>query len=137
MPTAQKNAQFEFTAECQNAFHVLKQKLSSAPTIVIPNWELPFEIMADASDHAVGAMLGQRYEKNLHSIYFISELLNEAQQNYTTTEKELLAVVYAVDKFRSYIIGYKIICHTDHSVIRYLFNKKDVKPKLIRWLLLL
>ena len=73
-------------------------------------------------------MLGQKHEKVFHPIYFISKILNNAPQNYTTTEKELLAVVYAVEKFRSYIIGYKVICHTDHSAIRYLLSKKETKP---------
>ena len=111
--------------------------MSSAPIIVTPDWELPFEIMADASDYAIGAALGQRYQKIFHPIYFVSKLLNEAQQNYTTTEKELLAVVYAMDKFRAYVLGYKVMCHTDHAPIRYLISKKEAKPSLIRGLLLL
>ena len=105
--------------------------------ICTPDWNVDFEIMADASDQAIGAVFGQRQQKVFHPIYFISKLLNEAQQNYTTTEKELLAVVYAMDKFRAYILGYKVTCHTDHAAIRYLISKKDAKPRLIRWLLLL
>ena len=119
------------------AFRVLKKKLSIAPVIVAPDWDIPFEIMADASDLAIGAALGQRHNRIFHPIYFVSKLLNEAQQNYTTTEKELLAVVYAMDKFRAYILGYKVICHTDHVTIRYLLSKKDPKSRLIKWLLLL
>ena len=81
--------------------------------------------------------MGQRVEKVFHPIYYASKLLNEAQQNYTTTEKELLVVVYAMEKFRSYILGYKVICNTDHAAIRYLLNKKEAKPRMVRWLLLL
>ena len=93
--------------------------------------------MADASDQAIGAVLGQRQQRVFHPIYYMSKLLNEAQQNYTTTEKELLAIVHAMEKFRAYVLGYKVICHTDHAVIRYLISKKKAKPRLIRWLLLL
>ncbi|KAI5388551.1 hypothetical protein KIW84_074295 [Lathyrus oleraceus] len=102
-----------------------------------PDWRLPFEIMCDASDYSVGAVLGQRRDKKLHAIYYASITLDPAQMNYATTEKELLAVVFALDKFRSYIVGAKIIIYTDHAAIRYLLNKKDAKPRLLRWILLL
>jgi len=69
------------------------------------NWSLPFEIMCDASDYTVGAVLGQHEDKLPHTIYYASKTLLEAQANYTTTEKELLAVVFALDKFRSYLLG--------------------------------
>ncbi|GMJ16155.1 hypothetical protein HRI_005284700 [Hibiscus trionum] len=93
--------------------------------------------MCDASDYAVGAALGQRKEKLFHVIYYASKTLNDAQINYTTTEKELLVVVFAFDKFRSYILGTKVVVHTDHSALKYLFTKKDAKPRLIRWIMLL
>ncbi|GKA09153.1 reverse transcriptase domain-containing protein [Tanacetum coccineum] len=102
-----------------------------------PNWNLPFELMCDASDFAVGAVLGQKDGKNFHPIYFASKTLNSAQQKYTVTEKELMAVVFAFDKFRSYLILSKTIVHTDHSALRHLFKKQDAKPRLIRWILLL
>ncbi|KAK8708534.1 hypothetical protein V6N13_059572 [Hibiscus sabdariffa] len=85
----------------------------------------------------VGAVLGQRRGKIFHPIYYASKTLNEAQINYTTTEKELLAVIFAFDKFRSYLIGTKVTVHTDHSTIKYLLAKKDAKRRLIRWILLL
>ncbi|XP_076893145.1 uncharacterized protein LOC143545083 [Bidens hawaiensis] len=85
----------------------------------------------------VGAVLGQRVEKKHVAIYYASKTLSEAQLNYTTTEKELLAVVYALDKFRYYIWGSKVIVYSDHSAVRYLMDKKDAKPRLIRWALLL
>ena len=74
---------------------------------------MPFEVMCDASDLANGAVLGQREDGKPH--YYASKTLNEAQRNYTTTEKELLAVVYALDKFRAYLVGSDIIIFTDHS----------------------
>ncbi|WRX31367.1 Reverse transcriptase domain - like 10 [Theobroma cacao] len=104
---------------------------------ISPDWTLPFELMCDASDYAVGAVLGQRKDKIFHSIYYANMTLNEAQKNYTTTEKELLAVVFAFDKFRSYLMGTKVIVYTYHSAIKYLIAKKDTKPRLIRWILLL
>lgn len=70
-------------------------------------------------------------------IYYASRTLNNAQINYSTTEKELLAIVFALDKFRSYLIGSKIIIFTNHSALKYLLPKKDAKPRLIRWILLL
>jgi hypothetical protein len=93
--------------------------------------------MCDASDYAVGAVLGQRNEGKVHAIYYASKTLNEAQVNYATTEKELLAVVFAFEKFRSYIANSKVIVYTDHAAIKYRLSKKDAKPRLIRWILLL
>ncbi|KAL4385057.1 hypothetical protein GQ457_15G017840 [Hibiscus cannabinus] len=119
------------------AFNLLKQKLVTAPIVEPPDWKLPFELMCDASDYAVGAVLRQRKGKIFHPIYYASKTLNDAQVNYTTTEKEMLAVIFAFDKFRSYLIGTKVIVHTDHSAIKYLLSKKDAKPRLIRWILLL
>ncbi|GJT06002.1 reverse transcriptase domain-containing protein [Tanacetum coccineum] len=136
-PTNIKDTPFEFDDECQKAFELLKEKLTCAPVIVSPNWNLPFKLMCDASDFAVGAVLGQKDGKNFHPIYFASKTLNPAQQKYTVTEKELMAVVFAFDKFRSYLILSKTIVHTDHSALKHLFKKQDAKPRLIRWILLL
>ena len=105
----------------------MKEKLTSAPIICAPDWSLPFEVMCDAIDYAIGAVLGQRKNKLLHVIYYASRTLTDAQLNYATTEKELLAVVFAFDKFRSYLIGSKIIVYTDHSALKYLLAKKDAK----------
>jgi hypothetical protein len=70
-------------------------------------------------------------------IYYASKTLNDAQLNYSTTEKELLAVIFVLDKFRSYLLGSKIIIYSDHAALKYLFSKKDAKSCLIRWILLL
>ena len=93
--------------------------------------------MCDASDYAVGAALCQKRDKVLQTIYYASRTLNDAQKNYTTTEKELLALVFALDKFRSYLLGSKVIVHTDHSALKYLFTKEDAKPRVLRWIMLL
>ncbi|XP_057755653.1 uncharacterized protein LOC130974825 [Arachis stenosperma] len=98
---------FIFDETCMLAFEHLKERLSSAPIISPPDWNLHFELMCDASDFAVGAVLGQRKNNLVHVIYYASKVFNDAQRNYTTTEKELLAIVFAFDKFRSYLIGAK------------------------------
>ncbi|CAM8908355.1 unnamed protein product [Rhodiola kirilowii] len=122
---------------CKEAFDELKRALTSAPIIRAPDWSKGFEIMCDASDYAVGAVLGQREEKKPVVIYYASRTLDAAQRNYSTTEKELLAVVFALEKFRSYLLGTKVTVFSDHAAIRYLMTKKEAKPRLIRWILLL
>ncbi|XP_062008347.1 uncharacterized protein LOC133725208 [Rosa rugosa] len=133
----QKEVAFEFDEKCKKAFEKLKELLTTAPIITPPDWNLPFELMCDASDYAVGAVLGQRVNKLSHVIYYASRTLNDAQLNYSTTEKELLAVIFALEKFRSYLIGTKVIVFSDHAALKYLLTKKDAKPRLIRWMLLL
>nr|GEU70356.1 DNA-directed DNA polymerase [Tanacetum cinerariifolium] len=123
----EKDTPFEFDDECQKAFKLLKEKLTCAPVIVTPNWNLPFKLMCDASDFTVGAVLGQKDGKNFHPIYFASKTLNPAQQKYTVTEKELMVVVFAFDKFKSYLILSKTIVHIDHSALRHLFKNGQVE----------
>ncbi|GKB06477.1 reverse transcriptase domain-containing protein [Tanacetum coccineum] len=105
----EKNTPFIFSEDCILAFQTLKKKLTEAPILIAPNWDQPFEIST----------------------------MTEAESNYTTTEKEMLAVVYAFEKFRSYLIMNKSVVYTDHSALKYLFNKKDAKARLLRWVLLL
>lgn len=128
---------FNFDEECLEAFKKLKEELTSAPIVQPPDWSLPFEIMCDASDYAVGAVLGQKKDKKTHVIYYASRTLDDAQMKYATTEKELLAIVYAFEKFRSYLVGSKVIVYTDHAALRHLLAKKDAKPRLLRWILIL
>ncbi|GKC09910.1 reverse transcriptase domain-containing protein [Tanacetum coccineum] len=133
----EKNTPFIFSDECIQAFETLKKKLTEAPILIAPDWDLPFELMCDASDFAIGAVLGQHHEKHFRPIHYASKTMNEAESHYTTTEKEMLAVVYAFEKFRSYLILNKSIVYTDHSALKYLFAKKDSKARLLRWVLLL
>jgi hypothetical protein len=93
--------------------------------------------MCDASDYDVGVVQGQTKDKKHHAIAYTSKTMTGAQLNYATTEKELLTVVFALDKFRYYLVGAKIIIYTDHAALKHLVTKKDVKPRLIRWILLL
>ncbi|GKC85267.1 reverse transcriptase domain-containing protein [Tanacetum coccineum] len=126
-----KDAKFDFTDECKNAFNIIKEKLTIVPVIISPDWKENFELMCDASDFAVGAVLGQRVEGKFKPIYYASKTLNEAQEHYTTTEKELLAVVFAFDKFRSYLILSKTVVYTDHSALKYLFDKKGAENLVV------
>ena len=109
----------------------------SAPIVVAPDWDVPFELMFDASDYAIEVVLGQKRVRIFQVIHYASQTLNDTQLNYATIEKELLAIVFAFDKFRPFLIGNKVIVHTDHSAIKYLMTKKEAKPRLIRWVLLL
>ncbi|XP_057734070.1 uncharacterized protein LOC130949339 [Arachis stenosperma] len=133
----QKDVDFEFNSECVKAFKELRRVLTTAPIVRGPNWMLPFEIMCDASNHAIGAALAQRDGKLPYVIAYSFKILDAAQSNYTTTEKELLAIVHALDKFRSYFLGSKIVVYMDHAALKYLLTKNESKPRLICWILLL
>ncbi|RDX63881.1 Retrovirus-related Pol polyprotein from transposon 17.6, partial [Mucuna pruriens] len=121
----QKDVEFKFNQPCIKAFQELKNRLTSTPILQAPNWDLPFELMCDASNSALGAVLGQRAG--------VGQLVH----NYTTIEKELLAIVFALDKFRAYLIDSRIIMFSNNAALRYLLKKPDAKPRQIRWMLLL
>jgi hypothetical protein len=133
----EKETKFCFDQDCLTAFNTLKDLVTQAPILQSPDYGKEFEIMCDASDLAVGAVLGQRLDGKPVVIHYASKTLDEAQRNYTTTEKELLAVVFALEKFRQYLLGTKVIVYSDHAALRHLLAKKDSKPKLICWILLL
>jgi hypothetical protein len=132
-----KDASFIFTEECLQSFHTLKKALVSAPVMQHPDWHLPFEIMCDVSDYVVGAVLGQSKDKKHYAISYASKTLTGPRLNYATMEKELFVVVFAIKKFKSYLVGAKVIVYTDHAALRFLMMKKDIKPCLVRWILLL
>ncbi|GJZ72458.1 DNA-directed DNA polymerase, partial [Tanacetum coccineum] len=120
----QKDVAFKFDDDCKIAFGKLKELLTSSPIIQPPGWNLPFEIMSDASNNAVGEVLGQRFGKSAHVIYYASRTLDSAQCNYSTTEKELLAIVFALEKFRSYLLGTKAIVYCDHAALKCTYLQK-------------
>nr|KYP60984.1 Retrovirus-related Pol polyprotein from transposon 17.6 [Cajanus cajan] len=131
----QKDIEFDFDDRCKEAFDCLKRALTITPIIQAPDWTVPFELMCDASNYALGAVLAQRVDKSPRVIYYVSRTLDVAQANYTTTENELLAIVFALDKFRSYLLGSRVVVFTDHVALKYLLKKADSKPRLIRWML--
>ena len=133
----EKDSKFDFDESCRSAFEEIKSRLVSAPIMLTPDWNNEFEIMCDTSDYAMGVVLGQRTEKIFKAIYYANKTFNEAQENYSTTEKEMLAMTFAYEKFKPYILGSNVVIHTNHAAIKYLMAKKDAKPRLIRWVLLL
>ncbi|GJZ40245.1 reverse transcriptase domain-containing protein [Tanacetum coccineum] len=133
----EKETPFVFSKDCIDAFETLKKKLTEALILVVLDWNLPFELMCDARDFTIGAVLGQRKTKHFQPIHYASKTMTEAQIYYTTTEKEMLAVVYAFEMFHPYLILFKSIVYMDHSALKYLINKQDAKPRLLRWVLLL
>ena len=133
----EKDTKFSFDESCQKAFEEIKSRLVEAPIMEKPDWNREFEIMCDASDFAMGAVLGQKEEKVFKAIYYARKTFNEAQENYSTIEKEMLAIVFACEKFGPYILGSHVVIHTDHATIKNLMAKKEAKPRLIRWVLLL
>ena len=132
-----KDKNFIIEEEGKRTFVMLKHVVIEAPILQSPKWDLPFEIMCKTSDYQVGAVLGQRLEKKPMAICYASKTLFEAQINYMTTENELLAVVYALERFRSYILGSKIVIYADHAALKYLLSKKEAKARLIQWVPLL
>ena len=133
----EKDKNFDFDKSCFSAFEDIKSRLVIAPIMATPDWNKEFEIMRDANDYVMGAILGQRANKIFRAICYANKTFNEAQENYFTTEKEILVMVFACEKFRPYILGSHVIIHTNHATIKYLMANKDAKPRLIRWVLLL
>ena len=115
----------------------LRSLITTVPILQALVWSLPFELICDGSDYAVGAVLRQRRDKKSFVIHYASKTLDSAWVNYSTTEKELLAVVFTLDKFRSYLIGLSIVYSTNYMALKYLLSKKKAKPRLIWWILLL
>ena len=120
-----KDAKFVWDEICQKSFEQLKQFLTTTPIVRAPNWQLPFEGMCDASDFAIaiGVVLCQKEDGKPYVIYYASKTLNEVQRNYTTTKKELLVIVFALDKFHTYLVGSFIVVFTYHSTLKYLLTQ--------------
>ena len=133
----EKDIKFDFDESCRSTFEEIKSRLVTTPIMLTLYWNNEFEIMWDASNYAMGVVLGQRTKKIFKAIYYASKTFNEAQENYFTIEKEMLAMEFACEKFRPYILGTHVVIHTDHVAIKYVMEKKDSKPRLIRWVLLL
>jgi len=119
------------------AFTKLEEALTSAPILHPPICGEPLELMCGASDYDVGVVLGQHVDKKPHVIYYAGHTLNDVQLNYVVTEKDFLAVIFCFEKFRLYLIGSHVIVYTNNSALNNLLSKKDTKPRLVRWILLL
>jgi hypothetical protein len=136
--TKQTDAPGIWTDECSKAFNKLKKRLSKAPVLIAPNWERPFEVYVDASNFAIGSVLSQKNSKGHDKpIYFASRQLSAAEKNYSVTERESLGMVYSVQKYRHYLLGYKFTFHVDHDALKYMVNKPQLSGRLTRWVLLL
>ncbi|GJR36288.1 reverse transcriptase domain-containing protein [Tanacetum coccineum] len=132
----EKETPFVFSEECIDSFNTLKRKLTEAPILIAPDWDLPFELMCDASDFAIGAVLGQRKNKHFQPITYASKTMNEAQL-FTLLRKGITCCSVCFEKMSVISCMSKSIVYTDHSAIKYLFAKKDAKARLMRWILLL
>ena len=130
-----KDVPFYFSEQCVEAFSKLKEALTSTPILHPPIWGEPFESMYAAFDYAIGIVLGHRVDKKPYVIYYASHTLNDAQLNYTVTEKEFFAVIFGFKKCRPYLIRSHMIIYTDHCAFKHLLSKKDAKPRLVRWIL--
>ncbi|KAA3470721.1 DNA/RNA polymerases superfamily protein [Gossypium australe] len=125
------NRPLNFDEPFLRAFEELRKQLVTAPIVIPPQWTLPFDLMCHANDFAVGVVLRKRKNKVFHAINYSSRTLIDAQLNYTITKNELLAVVFAFDKFKSYLVRTKVTVYTNHSAIKYFVTKKDSNPRLI------
>ena len=132
-----KGEVLDWTTECESAYQYIKTRYQNAPILIGVDWKLEFHVHTNASDIAVGAMLAQNPTGKIDQpIAYASRLLSKAEKNYTTTEKEALEMVYAVNKFRHYLLSNRFIFYVDHLALQYLLNKPQVSGKLARWLLL-
>jgi hypothetical protein len=133
-----KDTEFEWTGNWQKAFEDLKIQLATAPILSSPDWMKDFHVTIDASGWCLGSILWQYdTERRKSPVYYASRQMSPTERNYTTTEREALAVVYSCKKFRHYLLSSKVIFHTDHNSLKYLVNKPDLSGRIARWILLL
>lgn len=128
-----KSNKFVWTHSCDDAFKRLKEYLISAPVLSCPNYDLPFVVETDASDFGVGAVLLQPHEDGDKVISYLSRSLSKQERNYSTTKKECLAVLLAIEKLRPYLEGVSFCVVTDHHSLVWLQNLKDPTGRLARW----
>lgn len=127
----------EWSAEMQKAFEEVKRKLTDQPILYAPNYEHPFIVQTDASDLGVGVILAQRIEKEEHPILYLSRKFTAPERNYTTTEKECAAIIFAIKKLKHYLDGQKFTIETDHDPLVWLKRNAGKNPRLMRWALTL
>lgn len=127
-----KNRKWEWSKECERSFQSLKNALVSAPILSCPDFSKPFVVQTDASAYGIGAVLSQQLEDGEHVICYVSRSLSRAERNYSTTERECLAVIFAIEKLRPYLEGYKFTVVTDHHSLVWLHNLKEPTGRLAR-----
>ena len=130
-----KQVDFVWSPECEKAFQELKERLCSPPVLAYPDFSQPFHLYTDASQHALGYVLGQIREGREHVIAYGGRELNVAEKNYSTTEREALAVVEGIKRYQPYLSGKHFLVHTDHGSLSWLMNVKDPTGRLARWAL--
>jgi hypothetical protein len=133
----QKYVRLKFDENCLNAFITLKRALLNALMIKPPDWSKPLELLCEANHESIGVGLCQRDGNELNIIHHASRTLNNAQINYPLIEKELFTVVFVCEKFRFYITDSKVRAYTDRLGLKEILEWTDVKPRMIRWTLLL
>jgi hypothetical protein len=130
-----KEVKFQWNEECQQSLDTLKQKLVTVPILVFPDWKKEFHVHVDTSSITLVGVLAHPGEGDLdHPIAFSNRKLSTTEHNYTTTECEGLEMVYALQKFRNYLLGSHFNMYTDHSSLRYLVNKLVLAGRICRWL---
>ncbi|CAM6087794.1 unnamed protein product [Calypogeia fissa] len=133
-----KSVDVESTLERVSAFEILKERLTQAPVLITPVWGKDFHVYVDGSGFCIGVVLSKLDEDGRdHPIYFASRQMSAPEKNYSGSDREALGVIYACKKFRHYLLGYKVIFHTDHNSLKYMVNKPDLIVRIARWVLLL
>lgn len=132
-----KNVEFRWTDDCEKSFSSLKNALITSPVLIFPDFSKKFYISVDASFYAVGAYISNDPPPNDRPIEYFSKTLNDIQRNYSTTHKELLAIILAIERFQHYIWGKRFVLYTDHQALTYLFGQNKVGSRLLRWKLTL
>lgn len=128
-----KNVPYEWTEKCRNAFETLKKALTAPPVLIHPNYEHTFIITCDSSDHSVGSVLSQGQVPYDKPVQYFSRSLTEVQQRYSTTEKEMLSIILALENFKCFIFNKHFIIYTDHRPITSLLGGKNLNQRLYRW----
>ena len=132
-----KDATWNWTEECEAAFIQLKQSLTSPPLIIFPDPTKPYVLVVDASNRQIGAALLQQVDQQLQPVYYLSRTLDVHETKYSVSEKECLALVWAIKQLRRYLYGTRFIVRTDHRCLVWLVKHKDQTSKLMRWILAL